>query len=275
MEGTAELLSTHLGQGGATKINQIPLDRDSVPYWGRFKLMKQLRSQSKIPTLDSVLDYQPNLLGDVASYGWSWAAVMMLHAYPEYRDAFFAAARNGRDHSPEFNRKLKRSLQKQWPVIVARWRVMCHDLDYGFDWSRERVAVSAADPIWNGKPIKVQVAANRGWQSIGVRIPRRTRIKLDPQGQITLADKPKPWKSESSGITFQYHRGRPLGQLMACILPNAFDPQAKTLQSLDIKPVEKETTIDIIDYSWLLLRVNDAVGKLGDNTGSYEVTISR
>jgi hypothetical protein len=275
MEGTAELLATHGGQAESIKINQIPASRDDVPYWGRFKLMKQLRAESVVPTIGAVMSYKPNLLGDVESYGWSWAMVMMLHAYPEYQDAFFAAARNGRDDGPEFNRKLGDSLRGQGPILAARWRLMCHDLDYGFDWSRERVALSASDREWDGRAINFRVAADQGWQSIGVRIPGKTRIKLSPSGQITLADRPKPWTSEPAGITFQYHRGRPLGELTACVLPNAFDPQAKSLKPLDVRRIDKETTLEISQASWLLLRVNDNVGDLADNTGEYEVKISR
>ncbi len=46
-EGTAELLATHQGQAGETLVHQIPKNRDDVPYWGRFKLMSQLRSEEK------------------------------------------------------------------------------------------------------------------------------------------------------------------------------------------------------------------------------------
>lgn len=275
MEGTAELLATHAGQGAKIRVNQIPGSRDDAPYWGRFKLMNQLRAEAVIPTLETVMGYKPNLLGDVESYGWSWAAVMMLHAYPEYQQAYFTAASQGRDSSPAFNRRLKQNLQDQWPILAARWRLMCHDLDYGFDWSRERVALSVSDPQWNGRPISVDVRADQGWQSIGVRVPGKTSIKLTPSGRITLNDQPKPWTSEPAGITFQYHRGRPLGELTACILPNAADPQARTLQPLDVRYINQETTIDIAQYSWLLLRVNDEVGNLANNTGTYEVIISR
>lgn len=274
-EGTAELLATHSGIGAGLKINQIPGSRDDVPYWGRFKLMKQLREQTVIPTLQTVMGYKPDLRGDVESYGWSWAAVMMLHTYPEYQDAFLAAAKNGPNDPLRFNRQLRESLQGQWPILAARWRLMCHDLDYGFDWSRERVALSVRDPEWNAQPIALSVSASRGWQSIGVRIPGRTKIKISPSGQITLADAPKPWTSQSPGITFQYHRGRPLGQLLVCIMPNAFDPQAKSVPPLDVRPIEQETTLDIPRYSWLLMRVNDGVGNLDNNTGSYRVKIVR
>jgi hypothetical protein len=274
-EGTAELLSTHRGKGAGLKINQIPATRDEVPYWGRFKRLTQLREQSAVPTLATVMRYKPDLRGDVGVYGWSWAAAMMLHAYPESRDAFVDAAGIGRDDGGGFNRRLQQGLSKQWPALAARWRLHCHDLDYGFDWSRERVALAANDPVWDGRTIRTEVAAGQGWQSIGVRVPRGQRIQLTASGQITLAPTPKPWISEPAGITFQYHRGRPLGQLLVCVLPNAIDPHWRVLPPLDVRPLEQPTTLEIPQYSWLLMRVNDGVSELSDNTGHYDVTITR
>ena len=274
-EGTAELLATHRGQGRELLSQQIPGHRDDVPYWGRFKLMSQLRRDEKIPSLQTVLNYQPDLTGDVAVYGWSWAATMILNAYPEYRDAFFAAAKNGRTVGPGFNRQLQRSLRDQWPILAARWRVMCDDLDYGFDWSRERVELSIQDPIWDGKPIVVSVAANRGWQSVGYRLPPGIQVRLKPSGEITLAQTTRPWISHPEGITYQYHRGRPLGQLLVCLLPNAIDDQAETIAPLIVQGLSKETELTVSQYSWLLFRINDEIGQLADNQGTYEVEVSR
>ncbi len=273
-EGTAELLATHRGLGGDLQVNQLPLNRDDVPHWGRFKLMDQLRDEGRTPSLAKVMQFQPDLKGDVATYGWSWAATMILQAYPEYRDAFFAAARNGRTVGPGFNRQLLRSLQDQWPILAARWRVMCNDLDYGFDWSRERVALSVKDPMWDGKTISVSVAADQGWQSIGYRIPRGVSIRLEPSGEVTLAKTTRPWLSQPPGITFEYHRGRPLGQLLLCVLPNAIDIASDTIAPLPIQAVTTETMIEVPEYSWLLFRVNDDVGRLADNEGHYQVVVS-
>ena len=89
-----------------------------------------------------------------------------------------------------------------------------------------------------------------------------------------MAHTSKPWTSQPGGITLRYHRGRPLGQLLACVVPNAFDPRAKLLKPLEIRPIAGETTLNIPHYSWLVLRVNDAPGQLGDNTGRYEVTLT-
>lgn len=274
MEGTAELLATHQGEGAQTRINAIPTDRESVPYWGRFKRMNQVRQDGEVPTLESVMRYQPSLSGDVATYGWSWAATLLLQAYPEYHDALHAAAEDA-DDGPGFNRRFFQQVtQQKWPVLSARWRMMCWDLDYGFDWSRERISISEADPIWKGQPLQVKVAANMGWQSAAVRFNPGTRIRLQPSGQIVLDSEPKPWVSEPPGVTVRYHRGRPLGQLLACVLPNA-PGRGPTLQPLEIKAIEAETTLEIKRHSWLLLRVNDGVGELANNQGAYDVVISK
>jgi hypothetical protein len=284
-EGTAELLATHSGKNAATRINVIPESREAVPYWGRFKLMNELRAKAVVPTLDAVMAYQPDLRGDVESYGWSWAAAMLLSTYPEYRDAMRRAAARGRNEGPGFNRKLRQDLRTDWPILAARWRLMCHDLDYGFDWSREQVTLSARDPKWDGKPIRMEVSASRGWQSTGVRIPGRAKLRVSASGRVTLARTSKPWISEPAGITYQYHRGRPLGQLLLAVLPNAHDAEATTIKPLAVRAIGldavqdqtsagQEARLQIDAYSWLLFRVNDHVGDLGDNTGAYQVTIT-
>jgi len=272
MEGTAEMLATHIGMGSTVKINQIPSNPEAVPYWGRFRLIEQLRDANKVPSIETVMRYQSNLQGQVDAYGWSWAATMMLRAYPEYDEAFMHSARDGRDSSPAFNRRLFLKLRSQWPVIGARWRLMCHDLDFGFDWNAERVELSERDPVWNGQPIELKVAADRGWQSAGVRVPPGTKLNMSADGEVTLASDPKPWISNPPGITYRYHRGYPMGQLQACILPNA-KVVSKTVPPLNIVSVAGKTNLEVKQFSWLLFRVNDSVGDLGNNRGEYRVKI--
>ena len=273
-EGTAELLSLHEDVGLLTKVNRIPKSREQVPYWGRFKRMDQLRELSEVPTIEAVMRYQPNLIGDVGAYSWSWALVELFQGYPEYATNLKESARSGSTRGPRFNREFTRILQDQWPIISARWRLMCHDLDYGFDWNRERVDLSIEDTAWRGNPVEYKVAANRGWQSIGVRVPGGIKVRLQPEGSITLAETTRPWISEPAGITLEYHDERPLGQLLVCILPNAFSASDSYLEPLEIHAVDQVTDLQIDQYSWLLFRVNDDVGSLSDNQGEYKVTVS-
>ena len=274
MEGTAELLSVHEGSGTNVQINRVPVHRDAVPYWGRFKLLTQRREQSGVPALNQVLGYPRDLKSDVESYGWSWAVAMLLYAYPEYRDVLLQAARAGRDTGPGFNLQLRKAL-KDWPVIVARWRLMCHDLNYGFDWSRERVDLSMKDQLWGGnkKSFKQKIRADRGWQSLGVRLAPGTRLTIKATGQTILASEPKPWISESHGITFRYHRGRPLGQLLAVLVPNV-SPDVEMLPDLEVLAIT-DTALQIKQHCWLLFRVNDYVAELADNQGAYDIEVSK
>ncbi|WP_146532746.1 hypothetical protein [Rubripirellula reticaptiva] len=272
MEGTAELLSTHSGQGQQTKSIGIPNDKADVPYWGRFTKMSQVRAESTIPSIGKVMQYPPTLSGDVESYTFSWAAASMFAAYPEYRDVFREAANRGRETSLTFNRQFRQRLAKDWPIVQARWRLLTHDFDFGFDWDQQQVAISIQDPLWDGKPIKFTVEADRGWQSPGVRVPSGVKVRVRASGQVTLAQEPKPWISEPEGVTIQYVVGRPLGQLIACVLPNQ-TPRQDELPTIDVQTIGNQSVVDVAAHSWLLFKVNDAVGDLGDNGGSFEVTI--
>lgn len=272
MEGTAEWLATHRGAGDAIRIADIPADKDDVPYWGRFKLLEQVRSQNEIPPIETVMNYSPTLTGDIRLYTFSWSAVSMLNAYPDTREAFLSAAKNGRDNGPNFNRGLYGRLSAQWPMIAARWRIAMQDFDYGFDWSRNLVDIATSDPLWDGRTIELDIDASRGWQSAGIRVPGGATVRIAASGMIELNENEKPWTSTASGVTIRYQRGRPLGQLIACVLPNR-TPRDGTLPPLQIETVGTAATIRVPQHSWLLLKVNDAIGQLDDNAGSFRVTI--
>ncbi len=274
MEGTAEMLSTHQGTGREVMINHIPKSRDEVPYWGRFKAIRLRRETQTIPSIGGVMGLPLDLDGDVESYAWSWAATMLLYAYPEYRDAFQAAARNGHQAGNEFNEVIRRRLASQWPVLAARWRLMCRDLNYGFDWQRERVALSTRDPLWQGQSLDMVVSANRGWQSVGVRFPPGTRIRIAATGRCTLAQTTAPWVSEPDGITIQYNDGIPLGKLIACVVGNA-PGTSETEPVLSAIAIGEGKEITFDEHAWLLLRVNDGVDAMSDNTGGYRVEIEK
>ncbi|WP_442509059.1 hypothetical protein SH528x_000608 [Novipirellula sp. SH528] len=273
MEGTAELLATHEGRGATTRINRFPADRDSVPYWGRLKLISQRRDEDKIPTLETVMRYPRDLNSDAERYGWCWAAAMLLSEYDDYRDVLVASAKSGRDSGSNFTRQIYQRLLPQWPAVIARWRLMCNELDYGFDWKREQVALSVHDPQWNGQAISLNVEAGKGWQSLGVRVPPGIRINISAEGRCVIAKREKVWESEASGVTIQYAKGRPLGQLIGCLVSLRHSGQPEC-EPLPIFTVGNATEIQTTAESWLVLQINDSVADRADNSGGYTVTIS-
>ena len=274
VEGTAELLATHRGSAAGIEIGVVPGNRRDFAYWGRFKRMSQLRNESRIPSLETVMKYQANLKGDVEAYGWSWALASMLYAYPKYRDVFFEAARHGQDSPTEFNRWCYRRLGNEWPIVQARWRNLAQDFDYGFDWNREQIGISKQDPLWDGSELNLNVASGSGWQSIGVRLSQGVTINLQATGEVILDDVPKPWISKPPGVTIKYANGKPLGQVIARLVP-LLDEKDEFVTPLETIAVGEEANLEIEQPCWLLLRVNDEVSDLANNRGDYQVTLSR
>ncbi|MEM9646163.1 MAG: hypothetical protein AAF989_14330 [Planctomycetota bacterium] len=277
MEGTAELLSVHAGAGGQTTVNRVPVNRESTQAWGRFKLLSQRRDQKRIKTIKDVMRLRRKLNGDVESYGWSWAVVMLLSQYPDTRSVLVEASREGRDATSNFTRRFYSELVDEWPILQARWKMMMLELDYGFDWSREVINItlddeSVSNEMLNGD-FTLDVVANQGWQSSGRIFEPGTRIRIRATGEIVLAETTRPWVSLPSGITFRQARGRPIGELLACVLPVRAEEQ-EFVRLPAVVPVGSECELEIVERSWLLFRVNDALGEMSDNEGSYRVNLS-
>lgn len=321
MEGTAELLALHrdrvpapskqprselslntsmLAQSmDAFTINQLPRDRLDTPGWGRYKIVAQHREAGTLPTLKSVLKLPTELNGEVEAYTWCWAASSLFTQSPESNAAFLKAARNGSDQSEAFTSEFYREVAEQWPVLSARWRLMMNDLDYGFDWSRHRVKLSTSDPRASGVPIQMSVTPDQSWQSVGVWFPKGARLRFAAEGRCHVTP---DWISEPAGITLEYNRGHPLGQLQVCVLPIA-TPAGATIPDLDIRPVitradmakstaiaSQESTdestpttgtsvIAITEPSWVLLRINLPAGHTPvdatpDTQEAYQVQIA-
>ncbi len=277
MEGTAELLATHHGVGENLRLPVVPPNREATPLWGRLKLIGQRRSAGRLPSIQSVMRFPNRLSNDVEPYAWSWAAAMFLHMYPEYRGELRALAPQGQDTSAEFTRTLYRRLYDDWPVLRARWRIFLDQFDYGFDLIRNRVELDRAAPLWDprqghAKPLQVTIAADRGWQTSGVRLPAGSRLQLTAAGRYLLGRQPAPWVCEPQGVTVRYHRGRPLGRLLATLVPT--DPAATSaIAPLAIESIGRQGRVEVDEESWLLLQVGDVPSEWADNEGEVTVQI--
>ncbi|WP_404310819.1 hypothetical protein [Neorhodopirellula lusitana] len=307
MEGTAELLATHRDRQVVSSarpagllaqasnrflINDLPQTRQESPMWGRYRVVDEARHAQRLPTLASVMKLPINLAGEVESYTWCWAAALMLTHYPDTREVFIKAARNGSDQTPAFTTKVYRQLQQQWPVIRARWQLWLNDLEYGFDPESSQVELSVDDPRYNNTRLTSSIDSKLGWQSMGAWFNKGTRLKVQGTGSCVIVDEnsvetdaedlsqTRDWTSGPDGVTVKYHRGQPIGQLQWCVLPIP-SPEAKSLSPLEIGSVSSNETVivEIKKPSWLLFRIHDIPGHNGryqrsDNRGSYEVVVS-
>ena len=200
--------------------------------------------------------------------------LMLLTEYDDFRPLVLDAAKNANEADGFVNDLIMRGVGRRLPILQARWRLATATADYGFDWSREKVDLSVKDALWDGREVELNFAADRGWQSTDIRFSPGMRVKLSATGRCSVNQEPRPWISEPAGVTIEYANDRPLGQLGYCLLPNKTD-ESKHLRPLEIHSVEERSEFVAKEYCWLLFRVNDHLGDLGDNRGSYSVTVTR
>ena len=163
------------------------------------------------------------------------------------------------------------SLGRVSPEIVTEWNLFAADAWEGFDFLKSAIEFHEGQPLT--KPQRAEIHADRGWQSSRVLVEKGRRYELVATGQFTLAEKPKPWVSEADGITFRYHNGRPLGQLLVSTRPaKSADNEREPM--LDVKPFGNTSSFEASRTGTLYLRLNDHPAELVDNRGSVTVEIS-
>ncbi|WP_153557378.1 hypothetical protein [Roseimaritima sediminicola] len=271
-EGTAEMMATHRGSGPALRVPSIPATRQAVPYWGRFRVIAARREEARIPSFAAVLDQPTALHRSVEPYAWSWAAVVMLTMYPEYREALIEISDLGADRSERFTRGFRERLPAGEGILQARWQLLLVDFDYGYDTARGRVRLDQPPAEWDGDARTVEVAADRGWQAAGVRVRKGTHLRVTAEGRYSLGDQPRPWTCEPQGVTVRYHRGRPLGMILAALVPES-QTASTVLPPVQVEAVGREATVVAQQDSWLFFRVGDDPSQLADNSGLATVRI--
>ena len=269
-EGMAELLATHAIEGGRVRLNYLPVDADDVPGWGRVRLVHDARGAGRSLKIDDILAFETGAHLDIEPYAWCWAAAAFLDGHPAYRERFRQlSARAG---SADFNGLLRKEFAADWPHLGEEWQLFAAHLDYGYDLPRAAIDFRPGEPLPTGGA-KVEVAADRGWQSTGITLAAGKTYRLRATGRYQVAAAPRPWLSEPSGVTIRYWEGQPLGALLAAVHPEPFDPRQESALLAPIV-VGNETTIQPTATGTLYLRINDSDAELADNAGSLEVQVT-
>jgi hypothetical protein len=269
LEGIAEHFGTHRLIGGKLQTRLMPFNRADFRGHGRLFLMSRDVRARGIPELLDVHAYRSaDFQARNETYAWAWGATVFLDQHPRTRARFRKMAKSLTD--PLAWRTLELELKPDWPEISTEWMLFAAEAVEGFDFDRMAIEFREGQPLT--KPQRIDVRADRGWQSSGVLVEKGRRYDVTATGQFTLADKPKPWVSESDGITFRYHNGRPLGQLLATIRPSE-KAENEREPMLDVKPLGNSASFEAPRTGTLYLRLNDHPGELADNRGSVMVEI--
>ncbi|RMF37373.1 MAG: hypothetical protein D6753_17690 [Planctomycetota bacterium] len=273
MEGMAEWLATHRWEASEQRLEMgiIPRDKEEVPYWGRIKIIQDQLAEGLAPSLEDILRYDGTAHQRVDAYAWSWAAVLFLSQHPDSRGAFRQMLGGSLKPDATNTRAFFRRLHARWPALRTAWRLWISDLDYGADASRMLLQLPDCKPL--RLPATVTIDVSQGWQASGLCLPPGARIRLTAEGRFTVANEPRPWVCTADGVTLEYYRGRPLGQLIAAIVA----PQAQ--ESPHTEPVSTiavgaGTVLPSANGGQLILRINEATGSLHDNRGTITVRIN-
>lgn len=260
LEGMAELVATHrIEEDGTIVFGVLPEDKEQYAGWGRiktiqeevaagrFKSIAQIRSIERIDPVDEVRDY-----------AWSWALCYFLDAHPRYQERFRSLRHHWR--SGAFPDEFDRLFVEDMNQLNTEWLLFITSLMEGYDIERAAVRWS---PESEGEASIIH--ADRGWQSTGWTISEGESYHIIAEGEVTLANDPKPWVSQPQGITLEYFSGKPIGRLVGIVVDPTFD---QTPQVIDFG---NDSTWKATTSGTLFLRVNDAWNSLSNNVGSYQV----
>lgn len=272
-EGMAEYLSVHTWDGKNLALKQTIDNREDAPLWGRVKLVKDAfaAGQGLMPEDILMMDDEEFLRNE--SYGWAWALCHFLDRHPKYREAFELLSGNIKDRSPAFAKPLLEALKSRWPELREDWQVFLAEIDYGYDLERMAVVYLPVEDLGGGAH-QVELMADRGWQSTGLRVKPGDRIELSATGRFLVRSGDEEWPAEPGGVTIDYYRGRPLGQLLAAVCPEEQPPEMLTPLLVPV-PVGERQVLQSEQGGVLFLRLNDAPNRLSDNQGRAQVTIQR
>lgn len=281
VEGLAELLGTHRWQEGKLALGVVPKNSDETPRLGRIEMIQKAFAAGKALDLGQVLAFGPQAHLEVEPYAWCWAAATLLDRSPDTHDRFRAMARSA---SPKDVPKTLAAVDPGGALQLAeRWQVFMADLDYGYDFNRNQADLRPSNAPPLAAPATAILQADRGWQNTGLHLQGGRHYRIAARGRFQVATEADPlaaggppaiWWSEAGGVTLRYHRGRPLGELLAAIRPNDFDPAQELTPLAHPQPVGLGGEFTPPRSGTLFLKINDAPGELADNAGSLEVEVS-
>jgi hypothetical protein len=269
-EGTAELLATHQLEGDRLKLGVFPADRREVPKWGRIEIVQTGFADRRAWTPARLLAWDGTATRESEMYGWCWALAAFLDGHPRYRERFRSLP--GHVTEADFTAHVHRAFADDWSELNEAWQLFVANLDYSYDFERMEIEFRPGQKL-AGPSTRVEVAADRGWQSSGVAVEAGKTYQLKAKGRYQLAAGAKPWTCEPGGITLRYYHGQPLGILLAAVRANDRKPEG-TSGLIKPRVIGLASELTPTESGTLYFRVNDSAGSLRDNHGKLEVDVA-
>jgi hypothetical protein len=269
LEGMAEIFGTHhLDEKGRLTFGIMPARPDEVVGLGRIEMVQHAIARGDFHSLSDVLALNGKdfTVSRSDPYAWSWALCHFLRTHPRYNERFRQL--NAHLADGQFASRFKQLYAKDYDRLAWEWEWFAADLRHGSDVVRNQIDFDAPPA---GKPFEVAAAAS--WRSSGVSLKEGQTVQIRATGRVTLNKTTKPWISEPQGITIEYEKGRPIGQLTAWILPDGGTRVAHP-DRIETFAIGADGQFKAARAGLLFLGVNDHPNDRANNSGSYEVTLS-
>lgn len=272
MEGMAEYLATHRWHDGQLELGIVPRSHEEALQWNRISLIQQQLDDGLAPSMATILRYDSRAHQSVDAYAWSWAIVMFLKHHSSTSGAFEQLFESSLRDDATSTAQLLRSIQSRRSWIRAEWSAMLTGLDYGFQPHRD-LAVLDRHPEPLASEASIRISAQRGWQATGIQVEQGQRVRIAAEGRYVVGTAPRAWHSEADGVTLRYYRGQPLGKLLLAIAgPEREEPEFS--ETLPIFAIGSTAQWTVPAAGQILLRINESVAGLDDNSGELSVKFS-
>jgi hypothetical protein len=268
-EGMAELLGTHLWRDNQLRLGYMPADKTETPGWGRIKIIKDELAAGRGMMPKTILEYGPTAHQQNSPYGWCWALAIFFDQHPDSQQVF----RRLRERIAvgDINAWLQEQLRDEWLSLAEDWQVFVMEIEYGYDIPRAAIVRKPAALLPPGGATAT-IAADRGWQSTGLRLEPGLKYRAVAQGRYRIAETSEVWWCEPNGVTIQYYRGRPLGMLLGAVRDDQ-QPLA------GLSPLVRPESFGL-QRIWtprqggtLYLKINESAADLADNGGEMVVRV--
>ena len=280
-EGIAEYFATHQLEADPAKsqFGVLPATVKGFEGWHRIsEIQRQFSLEPSVTgeladilPLQTVLHPPDTTFQGDSQYAHAWAIVWLIHHHPELKTRFaaVAAARTRR----QFEDAIAKIPAATWAQLDQIWPLYLDGLAEA-DVSAVRFAVlqngvatdrGAATTVL---PLEFNLEADKQWVSAGLELQQNREYVFECSGRYVVEKTTQPWWSEPDGITIDYVRGRPLGEVIAVIVsPDG----ASTTRHI---PIGKARTLKSPINGKLWLQINDDWAHRKNNEGSVKVRVS-
>ena len=201
-------------------------------------------------------------------YAHAWALVWLLHNHPELQP-YVGNFKHVRTREDFLNAEqtIPTDIQERLAIV---WPLFLSSLVEGMDPVRSLPTIKTPPlqtPTAERFSVTVDIAADRGWQPGGIKLGPGQRIELTCTGRYAVHDQPRPWISEPQGITIDYYRGRPLGEVTAMLVSNRATYMPQQI------PIGSGAQLTATENCELWLQINDSAASRSGNSGAVKVMI--